>query len=159
MGTNYYMFTKSKKLAEKYFPGEYELTDRPSRLGYEIHIGKRSAGWKPLFEQHKKAYDSVKGMLRFMQKHPQTIRIFDEYGKELTVNGLCEELISWGDNQPKEKLSYSGGYLKKFEEGDDDPIYTPIDHVEASKLDNNSFIEINYWHDEYGYDFTDRSFC
>ena len=30
--------TKSKKLVEKYFPCEYELTDIPY-FGYEIHIG------------------------------------------------------------------------------------------------------------------------
>ena len=53
--------TKSKKLVEKYFPYEYEIVDTPY-FGYEIHIGKRSCGWKPLFQEHKNAYDSVEGM-------------------------------------------------------------------------------------------------
>lgn len=46
MSTNYYMLSQSKGFAEKYFHGEYELTDTPM-FGYEIHIGKRSMGWKP----------------------------------------------------------------------------------------------------------------
>ena len=49
MGTNYYMIMKDKELVTKYFDNEYELTDLPY-FGYEVHIGKRSCGWKPLFE-------------------------------------------------------------------------------------------------------------
>ena len=41
MSTNYYMMTIDKKLANKYFEGEYEIVDDPY-LGYQIHIGKRS---------------------------------------------------------------------------------------------------------------------
>lgn len=29
MSTNYYMLSQSKGFVEKYFPGEYELTDTP----------------------------------------------------------------------------------------------------------------------------------
>ena len=49
MSTNYYMITKDKDFVKKYFPNEYELTDLPY-FGYEVHIGKRSIGWKPLFQ-------------------------------------------------------------------------------------------------------------
>ena len=56
MGTNYYMIMKDKELVTKYFDNEYELTDSPY-FCYEVHIGKRSCGWKPLFEWHENAYN------------------------------------------------------------------------------------------------------
>lgn len=153
MGTNYYMLTKRKELAEKYFSNEYELVDCPY-FGYEIHIGKRSCGWKPLFEQHKNAYDSVEGLVDFIKSHSKDICIIDEYSNEFTIEGLYEELITWGDNQKKQKLAYNGGKLTEDENGELD---TPIDHIKYAELDRNCF-NIHYWHDKDGYDFTDRSF-
>ena len=67
--------TKSKKLVEKYFPYEYEIVDTPY-FGYEIHIGKRSGGWKPLFQEHKNAYDSVEGMKEFIKKYQKKYSYF-----------------------------------------------------------------------------------
>ena len=64
------MMTTDKELVNKYFNGEYEIVDDPY-LGYEIHIGKRSSGWKPLFEAHKKAYGSVSEMIEFIMNHPE----------------------------------------------------------------------------------------
>ena len=46
------MMIKRKKVGEKDFPYEYEIVDTPD-FGYEIHIGKKSYGWKPLFQEHK----------------------------------------------------------------------------------------------------------
>lgn len=51
MGTNYFLFTKSKRLARMHFAiesdygvtdEEYEITDDPY-LGYKIHLNKCSA--------------------------------------------------------------------------------------------------------------------
>ena len=142
------MMTTDKELVQKYFDGEYEIVDDPY-LGYEIHIGKRSMGWKPLFEAHKKAYNSVSEMLDFIMYHPE-IRIFDEYGKALSIAQLKEELIDWGENQKKRIVHYDD-YV-----GD---IQTPIDHVEMdSRDDRDRWIKVKYWHDKDGYDFTDRPF-
>ena len=84
MGTNYYMMIKNKELVEKYFPNEYELTDSPY-FGYEVHIGKQSFGWKPLFEWHGNAYKSVEDMLNFLKIHDTYIEIFDEYEKSFLL--------------------------------------------------------------------------
>ena len=65
MSTNYYMMTTDKEIVKKYFPNEYEIVDF-LYLGYEIHIGKRSMGWRPLFQAHKKAYNSVSELLIFL---------------------------------------------------------------------------------------------
>ena len=106
MGTNFYMMTKSKKLVEKHFPYEYEIVDTPY-FGYEIHIGKRSFGWMPLFQEHKSAYDSVEGMKEFIRKHQKSIRIFDEYSREFTLEELDDEFIKWGEQQEIRYMKYS----------------------------------------------------
>ena len=142
------MMTTDKELVKKYFNGEYEIVDDPY-LGYEIHIGKRSAGWKPLFEAHDNAYTSVSEMLNFIMNHPE-IHIFDEYGESLSIAQLKEELIDWAENQERRVIHYDD-YIGE--------IQAPIDHVEMNQRDNqNPWLKIHYWHDKDGYDFTDRPF-
>ena len=142
------MMTTDKELVNKYFDGEYEIVDDPY-LGYEIHIGKRSSGWKPLFEAHEKAYGSVSEMMEFIMNHPE-IHIFNEYGESIAIAQLKEELVDWAENQEKRMIHYDD-YIGK--------IQAPIDHVEMDQRDNrNSWLKIRYWHDKDGYDFTDRPF-
>ena len=143
------MMTTDKELVKKYFNGEYEIVDDPY-LGYEIHIGKRSVGWKPLFENHKHAYNSVSELLEFLKKYHNRIEIYDEYGELHTIEQLRKELIDWAAKQEKRTIHYDN-YI-----GD---IETPIDHVEMDQKDNrNPWLKIQYWHDKDGYDFTDRPF-
>lgn len=149
MSTNYYMMTTNKDLAEKHFPNEYRVTDSPY-FGYEIHIGKRSCGWKPLFQEHKNAYSSVKEMLGFSLVNKNDIRIFDEYERELDINELKEELITWEEKQEKRMIHYDGvpGLIQ-----------SPIDHVEMANREPNRYcIYPKYWHDKDGYDFTEGDF-
>ena len=122
------MMTTDKELVNKYFDGEYEIVDDPY-LGYEIHIGKRASGWKPIFEDHNSAYDSVSGLLDFLQRHRDKVKIYDEYNELLTINQLKEELIDWADNQERRVIHYDD-YI-----GD---IETPIDHVEMDQRDNRT---------------------
>ena len=139
----------NKELVNKYFPEEYEIVDDPY-LGYNIHIGKRASGWKPLFEAHKNAYNSVSEMLKFILKHPQ-IHIYDEYDKAMSIKQLKEELIDWAKYQEKRIIHYDD-YV-----GD---IESPIDHVQISQRDRREpLLKIEYWHDKDGYDFTDHTFC
>lgn len=149
MSTNYYMMTTNKDLVEKHFPNEYTVTDSPY-FGYEIHIGKSSCGWKPLFQEHKNAYSSVKEMLGFLLVNNNDIRIFDEYERELDVNELKEELITWEERQEKRMIHYDGvpGLIQ-----------SPIDHVEmANREPNRCCVYSKYWHDKDGYDFTEGDF-
>ena len=143
------MMTTDKELVQKYFDGEYEIVDDPY-LGYEIHIGKRSCGWRPLFEAHNDAYDSVSGLLDFLQKYQDKVEIYDEYNELHTIEQLKEELINWAEDQER-RMIYYDDYI-----GD---IEAPIDHVEMDQKDNrNPWLKIHYWHDKDGYDFTDRPF-
>ena len=72
MGTNYFLFTRSKRLAHTHFASEndwgvtdeeYEITEEPY-LGYEVHLNKCSAGWRPLFQCHS-AFDSFLKAMTF----------------------------------------------------------------------------------------------
>ena len=67
MSTKYYIHTQNKEFVEKYFFNEYRLVDEPC-FGYEICIGRRSGGWKPLFNQHNDAYTSVEEMKEIRKK-------------------------------------------------------------------------------------------
>lgn len=165
MGTNYYMMTTDKKFVEKYFPYEYEIVDTPY-FGYEIHIGKRSCGWRPLFQEHKNAYNSVEGMKEFIKKHQDNIRIFNEYNEEFTLEQLENELINWGDKQEIRYMKYIpdgipdeifGGKKYLIESTKDDyDITIPFDHIEYEKLDvyGDNWHESYYSKDKDGYDFT-----
>lgn len=173
MGTNFYMITTNKDLVETCFPDEYTLIDNPY-FGYEIHIGKRSAGWKPLFEGHKNAYDSVEAMKEFIQDHTDDIRIFDEYNREFSLEELEDELITWESQQeirymkfvpngvPDEILGGKRYFVESTE--DDYDITIPYDHIEYEKLDSQRWhgsfpYRSHYWKDKDGYDFLNSEFC
>ena len=72
----------------------------------ELHIGKRSAGWKPLFEKTE-YYSSIKEIVSFYKKNKKFIKIEDEYGKELTLYDLYKELFIWNKHNEK-ALSHKG---------------------------------------------------
>jgi hypothetical protein len=133
------MHSTNKEFVKKFFvngyDSEYELTDYPY-LSYEIHIGKRSGGWKPLFKAHKNAYNSVKEMIDFLKRESANFEIFDEYGEKMSVDELQKELIDWGKNQKA------------------------IDHVEYAKNDEYMlhWHPHDYWSDDDGYNFTNMNF-
>ena len=157
---------------EQYFPGEYELVDDPY-FGYEIHIGKRSIGWKPLFQSHDKAYKSVEEMKQFITNNYDLLKIYDEYGKYFTLNELQEELIDWGKNQTIRYMKYIhegisdevfGGKKYLIESTIEDyDIIIPFDHIEYEKLNpyHEKYIgnSISYYSkDKDGYDFMKGDF-
>ncbi|KAA9007340.1 hypothetical protein F4V43_02315 [Paenibacillus spiritus] len=66
-----------------------------TNVGYEeIHIGKRSGGWKPLFEKQPQ-FKSVKELKDFYAKNEDVYEIVDEYGTVHTWEELKNELIDW----------------------------------------------------------------
>lgn len=167
MSTNYYMLSQDKNFVEKYFPKEYTLTDTPI-FGYEIHIGKRSMGWKPLFQEHKNAYDSVEGLVDFITKH--SVVLYDEYGSLLTEKELKENLIDWGEKQSKKYYRFVleglvdkpfgwKEYLQSVNENDEYDIVSPFDHKEYQELMKSvEPFDIKFSNDKNGYNFTDREF-
>jgi len=63
----------------------------------EIHIGKRSAGWEPCF-QNTKYYETVKEIRKFYNENKEAITIENEYQEILTFDELEKELINWNKN-------------------------------------------------------------
>ena len=149
MGTNFYLMTKNKSIAEQI--GDFELTDTPD-WGYEIHIGKRSCGWLPLFQSHI-GIKSVKDIEKFCTM--LEVRIYNEYGEELTWEQLKEELIYWNGG-------VEGAIPKEHHESDpnfqfydpDMPNYTPISHFAYG----NGKYASHYFKDDEGFEFTEGDF-
>lgn len=177
MGTNYYAITKKKDLVEEHFPYDYTLTDEPY-FGYEIHIGKRSMGWKPLFQEHSGAYGSVKEMLRFFEDHSDDFELYDEYLETMTLDRLKEELVDWGDWQRENRYARcrfefnqkDRPYSELVEVKDDEPydVEVPFDHITYDRayvdarhragLDSWRTYYDQYFRDPDGYDFTKGDF-
>lgn len=148
MSTNYYACFKNKAIVNKYFGyEEYEkniLDDKG--IVYCVHIGKRSMGWKPLFEAHPAAYSSVDDMIAFFNKYADDL--VDEYNRSYTLDELKKELIDWNkDVTPHEEFySEKVGY-----------VTIPIDHTIFAKKDGSLFLEFTnkpaYYNDKDGYNF------
>ena len=90
MGTNFYLFTKNKKIAQKYAPYSYVLVDEP-RFGYKIHIGKCSMGWLPLFEAHS---DGIRSIKEYKAAYDTgKFKIYDEYNREYDWEQFDERVL------------------------------------------------------------------
>lgn len=83
MSTNYYF----KVEADSVF-------DNDENRYPDIHIGKRSAGWKPIF-QASNFYSSVDEIVEFYIKYKNILTIVNEYEEKLTLQELEEELFNW----------------------------------------------------------------
>ena len=144
MGTNYYLMTKNKSIADNI--GSYELTDTPD-WGYKIHLGKRSMGWLPLLQAYP-GIRSVKDIEYYCTM--SDVRIFNEYLEELTWEQLKEELIYWNGG-------YDGAIPKTKVERDptwrfydpDMPDHVPVSHFEYG----NGIYADHYFKDEKGWEF------
>lgn len=150
MGTNFYFLTKDKSIAEKI--GDFELTDTPD-WGYEIHIGKRSCGWLPLFQSHL-GIKSVKDIEHYCTM--PDVRIYNEYLEEFTWEQLKEELIYWNGG-------VAGAVTREYHEPLDPslpyvdlnmPNWTPVSHFDYG----NGKYASHYYKDSEGFEFTEGDF-
>lgn len=151
MGTNFYLFTKNKAMAQKYAPYSYSLTDEPD-FGYEIHIAKTSMGWLPLFQSHEELY-SVRDFKAAYDTGE--FKIFDEYGDEYDWDGFTERVLEFNGGKhgvaPREKVKQDKNSM--FYDPDV-PEYLPISHFEYG----NGKYAIDYYTDAEGYEFTTHEF-
>lgn len=105
MSTNYYFkFIKKPEIKICNLP-EGNLKDTLEKMMQQqipetIHIGKRSMGWKPSFEETK-YYSSVREMKEFYIENMKILTIEDEYGRSMTWTDLEVELIDWNKDNPK----------------------------------------------------------
>lgn len=151
MGTNFYLFTKNKKVVEKYAPYSYSLTDEPD-FGYEIHVAKTSAGWLPLFQAHNELH-SVRDFKAVYDTGE--FKIFSEYGDEYDWNDFEERVLKFNGGvygvAPRENIKQDKNSM--FYDPDL-PQCLPISHFEYG----NGRYASDYYKDEEGYEFTTHEF-
>lgn len=165
MGTNYYAYTKNKELAKKHFAKdkwspEYTLVDEPD-FGYEIHLGKRSGGWKPLFHAHENAYTCVSDMISFFNSYKSDFKFYNEYDEEMTFDDIKREFIDWGENQEPCycRVVNKNGHkdLEEVPSGEPYDIAVPFSHIRYSEIMDPLYTS-HFWEDKDGYDFTEGDF-
>ena len=159
MGTNYYLMTRNKQLARKYFAlehdwgitdEEYEIVDDPY-LGYEIHLNKCSWGWRPLFQMHK-PFKSWKELERFYLDHADGLEIYDEYGEQFSWDQYKKKIFDHAAREPEpmkwvygidplDKI-FSDNPKKRIFLDKCDPeeaeIWTPFNHIEYFKTERQA---------------------
>ena len=159
MGTNYYLMTRNKQLAHKYFAvehdwgvadEEYRIVDNPY-LGYEIHLNKCSMGWRPLFQRHKE-FKSWKELERFYLDHADGLEIYDEYGRQFSWDQYKKIIFDHAAREPEPmKWQYGIDPFDKFFSDNPkkrifldkcDPeeaeIWTPFNHIEYFKTERRA---------------------
>lgn len=118
MGTNYYLITKSSKLAHEYFAEkmdyggkypeyvnqEYKLYDVPD-FYYKVHLNKCSCGWRPLFQRHK-CFKTFEELEQFVIKHKDEVQIFDEYDEEFTFEDYKQRMIDHINNRERTPMKW-----------------------------------------------------
>jgi hypothetical protein len=102
-----------------------------------IHLGKRSLGWKFCWNFHKdKHYNDKESLLEFIRSG----RVVDEYGDEWNVEDFITMALEWGEPdglvvneeyRKKERLNGMGSFFDKPEY--DDRI---IDGLRVSSSDD-----------------------
>jgi len=154
MSTNYYKIPKTTEVRERYVKLVEEISNldiwspeniynefRTTEKGFErwsawdefldgmkIHIGKRSGGWKFLWNfQDNKFYSNKEELLKFIRSG----RIVDEYGELQDTEEFIKMALEWG--QPD-------GYVlddNYMEEQRKKPNYKPSSFNMSSYYDKN----------------------
>ena len=170
MGTNYYLITRNKEFIEKHFPFEYELTDHPD-FGYRVHLNKCSLGWRTLFQNHDKAYKSVRELYQFLNDHKDDLEIYNEYDEPFDIEEYRTKVLM-RDNKLLEKKEpfcwkkdkiFGGDSLQLCEEGEKPEIWSPFDHMEYERVENEHYrcrtiFKAKYSCDPEGYNFLEGEF-
>ena len=153
MGTNFYLMTRNKAMAQKYAPYSYQLTDEPY-FGYEIHIAKTSCGWLPLFQGHTNGINSVREYKNAYETGE--FEILDEYGDPYTWEEFTERVLKFNGGirgvEPRKKIE-ADTTSPWYDHGL--PEYMPISHFDY-KYDD--YYVNDYFVDEDGYEFNRREF-
>ena len=145
------MNTSNKKVAEKYFGWDYELTDEPT-WAYQIHIAKTSCGWLPLFEAH----DGIKSIIRLKEIYDTGhFFISDEYGDVYNWEEFDERVLKFngGVKGAIPRTEYKHDPNDRFYDPHM-PKYLPVSHFE---YDMGSYAN-DYFMDAQGYEFTTHKF-
>jgi len=125
MGTNYYRIPSVEEMEKR----KQELINNInsidiSQLSIEnnsiwdiltenlnIHLGKRSSGWKFLWNfNDKKFYSNKEKLLNFIR----TGRVIDEYGKEMDVEEFITMALVWGQPDGYDHKKYRREHPRQY---------------------------------------------
>lgn len=150
MGTNFYLHISNKQLVHKFFTkDEYNLTDEPD-LGYEIHLNKLSAGWRPLFQKHK-AFSTFTELFNFYHEYIARLRILDEYNNEYTWDEYQECILDHANVEPEpvkwvyceDPIYPYGKFLHTINcEPDEADLWTPFNHIEYGRTEREAKVRL-----------------
>lgn len=135
MGTNFYLTTTDRTMAELLFDVDYSADI------YEFHIAKTSAGWLPLLQSWK-CFRSVEELKKVYDIGVFTI--IDEYNTSYTWEEFTERVLNFNKNNPDacSHLSFPKNRTKQ----------------EIYEIYGSDFIPLFYNADKDGYEFSDREF-
>ena len=157
---------------------EYEIVDEPY-LGYQVHLNKLSAGWRPLFQRHKNI-KTFKELEDFCLKYNSVVGIYDEYGKKYAWKQYFDRVFSHSQ-RPAEPCKWVYEVDTLFKDNgptlhivrcseQEAEIYVPFNHrlyAETEKQARDRFNvherywgSMQYWEDpDYPFDWTEGEFC
>lgn len=76
-----------------------------------IHLGKRSSGWKFLWNFHKnKFYSNKEELFNFIRSG----RVVDEYGDEIEVEEFINMALEWGQPNGHDAKSYRKEHPRQY---------------------------------------------
>lgn len=64
----------------------------------DIHIGKKSAGWKPLLKRNDELYTNVEELKQYYLDNEDSLIIVDEYDVEMSLDELSDKLLYKGED-------------------------------------------------------------
>jgi hypothetical protein len=76
-----------------------------------IHLGKRSSGWKFLWNfNDKKFYSNKEELLNFIR----TGRVVDEYGEEMNIDEFITMALEWGQPNGLDSETYRKEHPRQY---------------------------------------------
>jgi hypothetical protein len=79
--------------------------------GTKVHLGKRSSGWKFLWNfNDKKFYSNKEELLNFIR----TGRVVDEYGEEMNIDEFITMALEWGQPDGLDGETYRKQHPRQY---------------------------------------------
>jgi len=94
-----------------------------------VHLGKRSMGWKFLWNFHNnKYYHNLESLLEFINSG----RVVNEYGEELPIHEFVEMALTWGGVDGYDLETYYKAYPPQW------PVFAkPERYVEGLRISDS----------------------
>jgi arsenate reductase-like glutaredoxin family protein len=86
---------------------DFYLPDKHSDFG-DIHVGKRSGGWKPLMQANKH-FHSIQTLKKWYEQNKNEYDFIDEYDEIVPFGEYLREIYEWNQNPENKRHDFSPG--------------------------------------------------